>query len=365
MELNIKNELEQLGATIKTDLEKSNTELKSEVKTQLDALQGQFDQLTAKNADITAKGLTFGEELKNQFSSTSPDVLAKGFKFELKASVLKPQADINPEYREGITGYANRKVNARQLFAIGSTSSDAVKYVKESGYVNGAAIKEEGVISGESSFAINQETALVKTISTHLIISKEMLNDVSGISSYLQNRIPAKLAEKEDQELLYGTGDIKGVAVTAVQFSGTTLTLGTGSTPNQYDVLRVAINMIAKADYTASAIMVNPTDKTKLELAKSSTGEYLFPSGNMSVAGVPIVESNAITEGKFLVGSFRDGAEIKERQGVAISYYPSDGENAKKGLITIVAEERLALPVYHNGAFVAGDFTSAMAKLKS
>lgn len=364
MELNIKNELEQLGATIKTDLEKSNTELKSEVKTQLDALQGQFDQLSVKNADITAKGLTFGEELKNTLSSTNPDMLSKGFKFEVKAA-LKPQNDINPEYKAGVTGYSNRKVNARQLFAVGSTSSDAVKFVKEAGYTNGGAIKEEGVKAGESTFTIVQDTALVKTISTFLVISKEMLNDVDGMATYLQNRVPAKLAEVEDAELLFGTGDIKGVGTTAVQFSGTTFRMGTGATVNQYDVLRVAVDMISKANYSASAILINGTDKAKLELAKDSTGQYIFPYGNMSVAGVPVVESNAIAEGKFIVGDFRMGAEIKDRQGVTLNYYAQDADNVQKGLITIGVDQRLALPVYHNGAFVAGDFTSAITKLKS
>ena len=358
MELNEK--MEQLGSTIKNDLESQKTELKNEIK----ALQDQVDLMSAKNADITAKALTFGEELKNTLSSTNADLLAKGFKFEVKAA-LKPQADINPEYRAGITGYANRKINARQLFAVGSTSSDAVKFVKESGYTNGGAIKEEGVKAGESTFSIAQSTALVKTISTFLVISKEMLNDVDGMATYLQNRVPAKLAEVEDNELLFGTGDIKGVATTAVAFTGTTLTMGTGSTVNQYDVLRVAVNMISKANYSASAILINGTDKTKLELAKDSTGQYIFPYGNMSVAGVPVVESNAIAEGKFIVGDFRLGAEIKDRAGVTLNYYAQDADNVQKGLITIGVEQRLALPVYHNGAFVSGDFVSAMAKLKS
>jgi|GEM_PF-1017547 len=361
MELNEK--MENLGSQIKSDLEKSNNELKNEIK----GLQDQFDQLSAKNIDLTVKGLTFGQELKNNLSSTNPELLAKGFKFDLKAAALKPQNDMSPEYRAGVTGYANRKVNARQLFAVGSTSSDAVKYVEETGYTNGAGIKQEGVASGESTFAVEQKSALVTTISTHLVVSKEMLSDVDGLSSYLANRVPAKLAEKEDYELLFGVGDIKGVATTALSFLTTTYKVpvsASGST-QEYDVLRVAVNMVAIANYSASAILVHPQDKTKLELAKDSTGNYLFPTGNMSVAGVPIVESTAISEGKFLVGDFRMGAEIKERQGVTISYWPSDGENAKKGLITITAEERIALPVYHKGAFVAGDFGTAITKIKS
>lgn len=356
--MEIKEQIENFGKEIKEDITKVNTELKG----QLDALQGQLDQLSAKQVDLNTKSMTFADELKSQLSSSNGNIL--GAKFELKAA-LKPQADINPEYRAGITGYANRKVNARQLFAIGSTSGDAVKYVKLSGYTNGAGIKQEGVKAGESTFGIKQETALVKNISTFLIISKEMLNDVDGMVSFLSNQVPAKLAEAEDAELLFGTGDIKGVGTTAQPFSATTITLGTGATPNEYDVLRVAVNMVNIANYSASAILIHPSDKTKLELTKDSTGAYLFQSGNMSVAGVPVVESTAIAEGKFLLGDFRLGAELKERAGVTLNYHYQDSDNVQKGLVTIAIEERIALPVYHNGAFVTGDFVAAKAKLKS
>jgi len=356
--MEIKEQLENFGKEIKEDITKSNTELKSEIE----KLQGQFDQLSAKNVDLTVNPLSFKDEFKGAISTTKGAVL--GAKYEIKAA-LKPQADISPEFRSGITGYANIKVNARDLFSIGSTSGDAVKFVRETGYVNNAGIKEEGVKAGESSFALVQDTALVKTISTFLVVSKEMLADVDGITSYLQNRVPAKLAEKESAELLFGTGDIKGVATTALPFSATTISLGTGSTVNEYDVLRVAVNLVSKANYSATAIMMNGTDKAKLELAKDSTGAYLFPSGNMSVAGVPIVESNSIDEGKFLVGDFKMGAEIKERQGLTIEFFNQDADNAQKGLVTIGVSERLALPVYHNGAFVSGTFATAKTKLKA
>lgn len=362
--MEIKEQIEDFGKEIKGDITKVNdeiTKVNTELKSELTKLQGQLDQLSTKSVDLTSQSLDFKGELKSAISATG-NIL--GTKYELKAA-LKPQADINPEYRAGITGYANIKVNARDLFSIGSTSGDAVKYVKETGYVNNAGIKEEGVKAGESSFALIQETALVKTISTFLVISKEMLSDVDGITSYIANRAPAKLREKESAELLFGTGDLKGVATTALPFSGTTITLGTGATPNQYDVLRVAVDLVSKSNYSATAIMMNGTDKAKLELAKDSTGAYLFPSGNMSVAGVPIVESNSIDEGKFLVGDFRMGAEIKERQGVTVEFFNQDADNAQKGLVTVSVSERIALPVYHNGAFVSGTFATAIAKLKS
>src|SRR5690606_15481179 len=98
---------------------------------------------------------------------------------------------------------------------------------------------------------------------------------------------------------------------------------------------------------------------------KDSTGHYIFQSGNMNVAGVPVFESTAMTEGSFLIGDFRMGAEIKEREGVTLNYYAQDENNVKLGLITVGISERIGLPVYHNGAFVSGTFAAAKTKLKS
>ncbi|RYY00553.1 phage major capsid protein [bacterium] len=355
--MEIKDQIEKLGTEIKSE----NTELKNELQGKLDAFQKQFDELATKSLSINAQPVDFKNEFKSAINATNG--IALGSKYEVKAA-LKPQADMKPEQASGIYGYANVKVNARDLFSIGSTSADAYVYVKESGYTQAAGIKLEGAKAGESSFGIKKETALVSTISTFLVVSKEMLSDVDGITSYLQNRVPAKLAEKESQEILFGTGDIKGVSTTATPFSATTITLTSGTTANEYDVLRVAVDLVSKANYSATAILVNGTDKTKLELAKDSTGAYLFPAGNMSVAGIPIVESNSMTEGSFLVGDFRMGAEIKEREGLVIEFYNQDADNVQKGLVTVGVTERIALPVYHNGAFVSGTFAAGKTKIK-
>lgn len=351
---NIEKQVEQLGLTIKTDLEKSNTELKSQIET----LQGQFDTLTTKGIELAESKKSFLDEVKSTLSSTNEDILVKGFKFSVKAA-LTPANGVAPDQHPGIVGYANRKVNARNLIAVGSTSSNAVNYVQEQSYTSFTATTAEGVKRPESAFELVGKIANVKTIGTFLKVSKEMLADVDGITSYIANRAPAKVAEVEDKFI------IDTLKVDAQPFSATTIALGTGATVNEYDVLRVGVQMIAKVDYSATAILVNPTDKAKLELAKDSTGAYLFPQGNMSVAGVPIVESNCIAEGDFLVGDWRMGAELKQREGVTINFYNQNGTDIEDGLVTVGIEERVALPVYNPKSFVIGSFTAAKAKLKA
>jgi HK97 family phage major capsid protein len=74
---------------------------------------------------------------------------------------------------------------------------------------------------------------------------------------------------------------------------------------------------------------------------------------------VPVVESDSITEGYFLVGAFRLGAQIWDREGVSIRVSEHHASYFIQNLVAILAEERFALTVYRPEAFVYGAFSSS------
>src|SRR3546814_5163783 len=72
--------------------------------------------------------------------------------------------------------------------------------------------------------------------------------------------------------------------------------------------------------------------------------------------GLPVVETQAMTAGNFLTGAFRLGAQIFDRQDARVEVSTEDSDNFRKNLVTILAEERLALAVYRPEAFIRGGF---------
>jgi len=72
--------------------------------------------------------------------------------------------------------------------------------------------------------------------------------------------------------------------------------------------------------------------------------------------GKRVVATNSITAGTFLVGAFTLGAQVWDRQDAAVQISYEDGDNFKKNMATILAEERLALTVYRPAAFIGGSF---------
>jgi HK97 family phage major capsid protein len=163
----------------------------------------------------------------------------------------------------------------------------------------------------------------------------------------------------EENQLLLGGGtgtDLNGIYTQATAYSASTLTI---SSPTAIDTLRVALLQASLAEFPATGIVLHPTDWANIELTKTTDGAYLFanPQSNASQTlwGLPVVATTAITEDKFLVGSFNLGAQIFDRWDADVLISTEDSDNFRKNLVTILAEERLALAVYRPEAFIKGD----------
>jgi HK97 family phage major capsid protein len=72
--------------------------------------------------------------------------------------------------------------------------------------------------------------------------------------------------------------------------------------------------------------------------------------------GKAVIPTNSIAAGTFLVGAMQMGAQVWDRQDANVQISYEDGDNFKKNMATLRAEERLALTVYRPAAFVSGSF---------
>jgi HK97 family phage major capsid protein len=70
--------------------------------------------------------------------------------------------------------------------------------------------------------------------------------------------------------------------------------------------------------------------------------------------GRPVVATPAMNLGYLLVGAFKLGAQIFDREDANVEVSTEDNDNFRKNLITIRGEERLALAKYRPEAFVYG-----------
>jgi hypothetical protein len=164
---------------------------------------------------------------------------------------------------------------------------------------------------------------------------------------------------------------LNGISTVATAFSAGSFALSIDNA-NEMDVITVAMNQIAIANQQApNAILMHPTDVTKMKVMKVSATDrryvdrLLTVAGQMTLDGVPIIASTLLTAGTYLVGYF-PLATLYTKGGVNIQV-GLDGNDFTKNLRTILAEWRGALVVKNNDrtAFVKGTFATDKAALET
>ena len=396
MNENTKAQLDQLGDLIDAKLEKAQGQavesatgkademLKSEISnltTQFNERMDAMEVANKKSFEVSTN-VSFKGALTNAINDGAIEAIAKGnarsASFEVKAD-MTVAADFTGEVipADRVAGYKfdpTRSTHIRNLIPQGSTSSDVVRFVKESGYSNGAAATAEGGAIAQSDFDFTASDANVRKIATYFRISEEMLADTPQLTSYLSARAPEKLLSVEDTQILSGDGtapNLSGIITDAADFdvSASGAFYQSVEAANEFDVLIAALNQLALSNYDADYIMLHPTDFHKILLLKDSNNSYLkdqvYAGLQPAFMGVPVVVNTAITAGTFLCGNFGVGTQLWVRDNVGVEFFREDGTNVRDGFVTVRVSERIALTNYLPNAFVNGSFSTAKAALET
>lgn len=269
---------------------------------------------------------------------------------------------VRPDRMAGIVAGPERRLTIRDLIAPGQTDSNSIEYVKETGFTNNAAPTAENTQKPYSEITFGLVSAGVRTIPHLFKASRQILDDAKQLQSYIDARARYGLMLAEETQLLYGnnTGaNLHGIIPQASAYAKPTG--ATVDTEQHIDRIRLALLQAALAEYAADGIVLNPIDWAVIEMLKDSNKGYLIgkPQGQTSPTlwNRPVVETQSIVQNEFLVGAFQMGAQIYDRSEIEVLISTENDKDFELNMVTIRAEERLALAVYRPEAFVTGDFT--------
>ncbi|WP_350030034.1 phage major capsid protein [Caballeronia sp. GAFFF2] len=378
-------ELKRIGDEVKKSGEealkqaKSAGDVSAETKAKVDELllkQGELQaRLTEAEQKLSRRGSEGGEQVKSlgQLVTENEGIKAVMAAREGKARMglkaitsLTTNADgsagalVNADRVQGIVAPPQRRMTVRDLLTPGRTTSNAIEYMRETGFTNNAAIQAtEGAAKAESTMKFDLQTTTVATIAHFVKASKQILDDAAMLASYIDGRLRYGLAYVEELELLKGSGTgghLNGIYTQAIAYAAPFVLSGATS----IDMLRLALLQSELAELPATGIVTNPTDWTRIELTKTTDGAYLF-ANPQSIAGPtlwgrPVVNTQAMDVDSFLVGAFKLGAQVFDREDANVQVSTEDGNNFTTNMVTIRAEERLGLAVYRPAAFIKGDF---------
>lgn len=265
---------------------------------------------------------------------------------------------INQTRLPGVMPLPQRRMTVRDLITQGRMDGNTLEYVKETGFTNAAAPVAETSAKPESDLKFDLFSTSAKVIAHWMKISRQALDDVAQIRSIIDQRLLYGLAYVEEAQLLNGDGtgqNLNGIIPQATAYSAP-ITL---SSPTSIDLMRLAMLQAALAEYPATGHVMHPSDWAWVETLKDTQGRYIIGNPQGSIAptlwGLPVVTTQSIAVDKFLTGAFMMGAQVFDRWDARVELgYVND--DFTKNLVTILAEERLALAVYRPEAFIYGDF---------
>ncbi len=404
MDENIKKQLDDVCNIIDEKLEKSAKSIKDNVNSEVDTvIKGEVNNLVEKHSEIVERlDKMEVENKKNNFdnvyrtkSEVIGDTLNKSASFkamkegnranasmELKADVLissdfsgaNSSRDATGVTRvDGIKRDPANVTNMMGIIPVGSTDSNVIRFVKESSYTDNGGAVAEGSAPSDSSFDLTATDAVVQKMTAVMTISQEMLDDTPALSSYLSQRIPNKLSATIDDQLIGGSGSTPNLL--GLLNGGTAWSAGGFAnaieSAQELDVLYVAMNQLALANFSANGIVLNPTDFHKIALLKDTTNEYLrgnslvSADGFFRINGVPVYMNNKISAGSFIVGDFAQGSQVWQREGVRVDFGYEDSDNFSKYLVSVRGIARIAHSVYLPNAYSVGTFSAGKTALET
>jgi HK97 family phage major capsid protein len=391
VEAQLKSVKDQLDAL--KDAKQEITDLKESVRIVKDASEKQAEEireLKAANGRLTQqaeeKGKTFGDIVKKSIEDNSDNV-EKFIRGERKSFALemnvKAVADFSTgnvtggtvygaQYRNGIIVNPNQIGHMRNALPVlaGDASATDYYFMREDGVGEGApaptaekkATAATTVGTGlKPSFDMDLVESSVKyeTIAGIMPASKKSLRTIPSILNFINLRVPEKLLDVEDAQILYGDGstpNIKGILTSGNFVAGS----AAGTTPLAEKILDDISLLEDTHKRMAAAIWMRPVDFYSFFKNKADgSGEYDLPqgvtfvNGQLLLWGIPVFKTTALTTNDYVIGA-AGGAEILQSEAIRVEFFEQDGTNVRTNQVTIRVEETIALPVYGSNYFVKG-----------
>lgn len=273
--------------------------------------------------------------------------------------------DSSRNYVPGVVMIEQQRLTIRDLLSVGQTSQNIVYFIKESSFTNYADMVAEEGEKPEATLATTTANAPVKKIAVVLKVTDEMFSDFPMLRDYINTRLRFMVEAKEEQQLLNGAGT--GNQITGILQTTGIQTQAKGGDSN-FIAIHKAITKIRTAassigGYEPDGIVLHPTDWQLLRIAVDANTQFYgggpftdqYGSGpypqNPMVWGLKPVITTAITAGTALVGAFKLGAQIWQREGIRVDSTNSNEDDFNFNRVTLRVEERLALTVYRPSAF--------------
>lgn len=376
MDLEIKGALDAMTAGVEAAMQKyegqvqeqgkATDEVRAEVRTLSQRFEDAVRELSQKQSEAAAAEpviMSVGAEfIKSEKFKQLAAGNVNSARVEVKNTVLGNLTDNTsfPMQKPGVIAGNFLPLTIRQVIPSIQVNSNAVDALRELSWTNDAAEVSHGASKPESDITFEEYNVPIRTVAHWIKVSNQLLADAPAIAAYIDTRLRDGLAQRIDRQLLIGNGTSPNISGLTDSGNFTAYTGGT-SVDNLIDAINRAKYQLWATGNAPDTVIVNPADWAEVERLRegAGTGAYLYGAPGTVAGdrpfGLQVVMSNHMSAGYFLVGSLRSSAMIYQRSGAVVEMGYVN-EDFTKNLITVRAEERLALAVERPQGIVYGQF---------
>lgn len=360
---------------IKSSLETKMDEKTKKIRSDLDATIKAFDrfQIANKGTRLSTETMDLKSSVARSLNENTERLTAfiKGDKIPLSIEVK--DMSLTSNYSGGPAALNMAPIGIVSSFGAFTHIRDIVPRVpmdkgtlpiiKDGGETGaGFGFVAEGALKPSIDFSLSEQPATAQVLAAIAVVSRQFLDDlgVYGVQSWITNKLTDLYLSKEDDAMLNGTG--VSPEILGLNHAGN-FTASTSSAINDVVKLVSALIQMRTLKRSPKAIIINPTDLTRVLLNVSSgSGEFDLPSyisvndnGGLSILNVPIIDTVGQTAGRFNVID-SNGMVLGIRENLNIRFFEQDSTNVQYNKITIRAEARIAFANYSAYNVIQGFF---------
>ncbi len=377
--------LDKIKASVSESMETKSVELKASMQEQIDALKNKPDtsealktELIAISADLKAlkESSSKPEEIKGlrpalkswvKENENAINAIKAGQKADLTPLNVKLNSPMTPSNTYNSSSYlpkieyqndANEIVRVMPTFwdyiKKGRTNSAAYVWVNKKNPEGAAGFIGPGVAKPGVSFEIATEISNAKKVAASEKCAIELLEDIEGMASWIEQEIEYQVKYKVNTTLMTGTASSTvpaGIQTISVPYSLTTVET---NDPNNWDAIIACVAQLRSGNLKGMVTaFVNPVDHANMILTKATSQGQLFVPAQ---TGVEIVEDNNVPVGYVQV-ALMDYYKVLIYKDLTISY-GWENDDFTKNLVTVIGEMRLHqfFSENHTGAFIYDTF---------
>lgn len=257
----------------------------------------------------------------------------------------------------GIVGpVGERQLRVEALFPSAGMAGNAIPYMEETTTTDTVAEVTEGDQKPESALGFEEKSSPAQVVAGWLPATRQILSDHPAMRGYINGRLRYFTDRRVDLQLLVGNGtapNLRGILnVVGIQ----TQAKAADPTPDAVYKAMTLVRAAATGYYVEPDNAVfHPNDWQEVRLLRTADGVYIWgnpsESGPERIWGLGVTQTTAITENTALVGSFGIGAMVFNRWGLTVRVAEQHSTDFTANQVTILAERRLAFPVFRPAAF--------------